>query len=68
MLVLFETSTGYAIFKVLVALQWPHVTVCKPLVPFIQLLDERKLEQVDDLYEEFESPEKASKMSAIVLY
>lgn len=41
MLVLFETSTGYAIFK---------------------LQDEHKLEQVDNLYKEFESPEKASKV------
>ncbi|XP_065888784.1 nucleolar protein 58-like [Dysidea avara] len=41
MLVLFETSSGYAIFK---------------------LLDERKLEKVDDLYKEFESPESANKV------
>lgn len=27
-----------------------------------QLLDEKKLEQVDDLYREFETPEKAGKM------
>lgn len=28
----------------------------------IQLLDERKLEKVDDLYKEFESPESANKV------
>ncbi|XP_035446298.1 nucleolar protein 58 [Spodoptera frugiperda] len=39
MLVLFETSAGYAIFK---------------------LLDESKLSQIDDLYQEFNTPEGAS--------
>ncbi|XP_050361597.1 nucleolar protein 58 [Nymphalis io] len=39
MLVLFETSAGYAIFK---------------------LLDESKLSQINDLYEEFNTPEGAS--------
>ncbi|XP_022820872.1 nucleolar protein 58 [Spodoptera litura] len=39
MLVLFETSAGYAIFK---------------------LLDESKLTQIDDLYQEFNTPEGAS--------
>lgn len=41
MLVLFETSAGFAIFKV---------------------LNEGKLKNVDNLYEEFETPEKASQM------
>ncbi|KPI98449.1 PREDICTED: nucleolar protein 58 [Papilio xuthus] len=39
MLVLFETSAGYAIFK---------------------LLDESKLSEIDDLYQEFNTPEGAS--------
>lgn len=41
MLVLFETSAGYAIFK---------------------LLDEKKLGQTENLYSDFETPEKASKI------
>uniref|UniRef100_A0A8D2B9V2 Nop domain-containing protein n=1 Tax=Sciurus vulgaris TaxID=55149 RepID=A0A8D2B9V2_SCIVU len=41
MLVLFETSVGYAIFKV---------------------LNEKKLQEVDSLWKEFETPEKANKM------
>ncbi|XP_066974203.1 nucleolar protein 58 [Macrobrachium rosenbergii] len=41
MLVLFETSAGYAVFK---------------------LLDEQKLQKVDNLFEDFESSEKASKV------
>ncbi|XP_781458.3 nucleolar protein 58 [Strongylocentrotus purpuratus] len=41
MLVLFESSAGYAIFK---------------------LLDEKKLQKVDDLFKSFDSPEHASKV------
>ncbi|OBS72714.1 hypothetical protein A6R68_12718 [Neotoma lepida] len=41
MLVLFETSVGYAIFKV---------------------LNEKKLQEVDSLWKEFETPEKANKI------
>ncbi|CAM1294890.1 NOP58 (predicted), partial [Pycnogonum litorale] len=41
MLVLFETSAGYAIFK---------------------LANEKKLNEIDNLYEDFESPESASKV------
>lgn len=29
---------------------------------FLQLLDEKKLAEVDNLYHEFETPEKANKM------
>uniref|UniRef100_A0A8K9X4N9 Nucleolar protein 58 n=1 Tax=Oncorhynchus mykiss TaxID=8022 RepID=A0A8K9X4N9_ONCMY len=42
MLVLFETTAGYAIFKV---------------------LDESKLQEVDSLWKEFETPEKANKLA-----
>uniref|UniRef100_A0A8C5L0V7 Nucleolar protein 58 n=1 Tax=Jaculus jaculus TaxID=51337 RepID=A0A8C5L0V7_JACJA len=41
MLVLFETSVGYAIFKV---------------------LNEKKLQEIDSLWKEFETPEKANKI------
>ncbi|CAF3322704.1 unnamed protein product [Rotaria sp. Silwood2] len=41
MLVLFETSAGYAVFK---------------------LLDEKKLQEIENLYIDFESPEKAAKV------
>lgn len=44
MLVLFETSAGYAIFK---------------------LLDEKKLLKTEDLYRDFETPERASKIVKI---
>ncbi|VDD86802.1 unnamed protein product [Enterobius vermicularis] len=46
MLVLFETSAGYAVFK----LTFNTLT---------QLLDEKKLKDVDDIYTLFSSPEKA---------
>ncbi|CAL1298816.1 unnamed protein product [Larinioides sclopetarius] len=45
MLVLFETSGGFAIFK---------------------LLKEKKLKKPDNLYEEFESPEKAAKLLKLI--
>ena len=32
------------------------------LISYIQLLDEKKIQQVDDLYKDFESPDAASKM------
>uniref|UniRef100_A0ABI7ZLY7 Nucleolar protein 58/56 N-terminal domain-containing protein n=1 Tax=Felis catus TaxID=9685 RepID=A0ABI7ZLY7_FELCA len=44
MLVLFETSVGYAIFKV---------------------LNEKKLQEVDSLWKEFETPEKANKIGRL---
>ncbi len=41
MLVLFETASGYALFK---------------------LLDEKKLKETENLWKEFETPDKASQM------
>ncbi|CAF1168697.1 unnamed protein product [Adineta ricciae] len=45
MLVLFETSAGYAVFK---------------------LLDEKKLKETQNLYADFESPEKAAKVLKLI--
>lgn len=64
MLVLFETPAGYAVFKVSLyseALSLSLTTTPCPLST-LQLLDEKKLQKVDDLYKEFETPEKASKV------
>lgn len=47
MLVLFETSAGYALFK---------------------LLDEKKLQNVDDIYEFFATPEKAQEIVKLVSF
>lgn len=55
---LFETAAGFAVFKVTPVL----VLITLELYNSEQLLDEKKLQQVDDLYQEFESPERASKM------
>jgi len=47
MLVLFETSAGYAVFK---------------------LLDEKKLSEVDNLYKDFETAEKASEVVKLKMF
>lgn len=68
MLVLFETPAGFAIFKVpgnayfaatqVSFAQWQIFVFCG----LFQLMDEKKLQKVDDLYRSFETPEDASKV------
>lgn len=68
MLVLFESAAGYAIFKVSTVKPQTNIknnaTTPEPNLTFarFQLLDDKKLSQLDNIYEEFESPEKASRM------
>ena len=72
MLVLFETAAGYAIFKVRFSqiINTESCTRCLRFVWFshnslknvFQLLDEKKIKATDNLFKDFETPEKANKM------
>lgn len=61
MLVLFETSAGYAIFKVRL-----FFSLMYHFFVFFQLLDEKKLQETKNLYVDFESPEKAANVYAFL--
>ena len=67
MLVLFETAAGFAIFKVnfpqlIFHFGRPKLNLAVSSAYPVQLLDEKKLRKVDDLYKSFETPEGASKV------
>jgi NOP5NT (NUC127) domain len=78
MFVLYETPAGYAIFKVNVELideKFSNMRIIAKFnlkesilthfyskLPFNQLLDEKKIKEVDNLYLEFETPENANKL------
>ena len=63
MLVLFETAAGYAIFKVeALSLGVQLLASPEPSSSPSQLLDEGKLQQVDDLYRQFETADSANKL------